>query len=198
METQQIKKKTAHIVFDLETLGKGFNSKIIQVGSSAFDDHSPFISGFDSLIDPEKYGAYDSKFSIEMDTIIWWSQQTPNLLTRLSQDEHDSPYTVFNLWRIWVEKIKEKYEKVILWSHSNFDPPKLKHHLDVFGLKDPIYYRNICDLRTIFNLYGYPPKHGVGGNQNKHDAFADAKYCANQLIYIFNKNNLWEKLNRKM
>jgi hypothetical protein len=165
------------VMVDLETLGSGANSVIVQIGAVTFDRYSGKI--FDRFlinIDPES--SVKKGFEIEPNTVLWWMQQP-----------EEARKVVFNAEKIDVEMALHQLngyfrgrEHANVWSHATFDFVLLMHHYQKLGIKAPFHYRGARDIRTLADLAGFDyktlkdkPRVGV-----KHTALED---CLFQIEY---------------
>ena len=164
------------IMLDLETLGTQHDAMIVQIGACYFDRETGDIG--------EKFKAnivYDhdeKRFSIEQGTVMWWLQQSEEARNSISGDAFPLE-TVLRDLHDFLDR-----DDTNLWSHTTFDMPILANAFDAIGLKLPIPYRRMRDLRTLVDLADHHSKAPRVGTH--HDALDDALY---QVVYAVEAMN---------
>jgi hypothetical protein len=161
-----------HFSIDLETLGTRYNAAILSIGVQQFDiDTGKLGETFYREID------LDSAIKagkVTGSTLAWWAQQG-DAAKRVFGDKNKSPLSVaLDELRTWMLK---KATKPKVWGNgSSFDISILEHAYDngAVGLKEPWWYTNIRDMRTIMDYCLVKPKR----EGTHHNALDDAKYQA--------------------
>lgn len=162
------------IMIDLETLGTRSSAAIIQIGACYFDRNTGNIGNtFEVNIDE-----FDDKFTMDMSTIAWWLKQSDQ--ARASVTEEGAPMITAML------KLKDFLQGGdCLWAHATFDIPIIQHAFEVFGLKNPIPFRGMRDIRTLMDIADHKsekPREGV-----HHTALDDALFQVQYCVEALNK-----------
>ncbi len=165
------------VMIDLETLGTKADAMIVQIGACYFDRNTGEIG--DTFKANIVYAVNETRFSIEQGTVMWWLQQSEEARKSINGD-------AFPL----VTVLRDLYEfldrdGIYLWSHATFDMPILTNAFITIGLKCPIPYRRMRDLRTLMDLSNHiseTPRQGT-----HHDALDDAKFQVQYATEAFKK-----------
>jgi hypothetical protein len=163
-----------HFSIDLETLGTRYNAAILSIGVQQFDIGTGKLGetfyreiDLDSAIKAGK---------VTGSTLAWWALQG-DVAKRVFGDKNKSPLSVaLDDLRTWMLK---KATKPKVWGNgSSFDISILEHAYDngAVGLKEPWFYTNIRDMRTIMDYLQAEMKPKREGTH--HNALDDAKYQA--------------------
>ena len=161
-----------HFSIDLETLGTRYNAAILSIGVHQFDIGTGKLGetfyreiDLDSAIKAGK---------VTGSTLAWWAQQG-DAAKRVFGDNGKTPLSVaLDELRTWM---LTKATKPKVWGNgSSFDISILEHAYDngAVGLKEPWFYTNIRDMRTIMDYCLVKPKR----EGTHHNALDDAKYQA--------------------
>lgn len=160
-----------HITFDLETLGTGPNSPIIQIGAARFNEKK-IIDTFKRNILWKDLENYD--FDIDYSTVYFWmSQDNKARESVLDQEGALSLSDALMDFMNWVEL----YPVHAFWSHATFDAPILANACRKARL-NVLPYRKQRDIRTLNMLAG---EVNVKRPGTHHDAEDDAVF---QALYI--------------
>jgi hypothetical protein len=162
---------SAHIMLDLETLGRNPGCVILQIGACRFNPAKGIISTFSRSIDIRS--SISKGFTVDGETISWWFEQED--AARKSVIDKTVPITTaLNEFSKFVGNDGD-----ILWSHKDFDASILKEAYGKLNIPFPVGYRNIYDLRT---LTGIAKLMKISTNRTRegvyHTALDDAIYQA--------------------
>ncbi len=179
---------TTHAVVDLETMGTGPTSAIVQIGARAFDPDS----GMEPRSAQGEYADLGSNFfdvgvklqtsidaglTVDGDTVMWWLGQPKTAQNRLLDTEVRNTVdlaTALSMLSTWYHLNKVQF----VWSHGeNFDIPILEYAYRAAGGKAPWQYWTARDTRTLFHIAGMG-RDDLPPNPNPHDALADAEWTA--------------------
>jgi 3'-5' exoribonuclease Rv2179c-like domain len=169
---------------DLETLGSGPTSVVVQIGIVAFDLFTGEAKA-DTLININPTSELSYRFTVDGDTIIWWMEQAALGRCTWASGGLDS----MNAWDMYCAFIKTWGNKNCrVWSHSTFDAPIITHHLNTLRIQQPVHYNRYVDLRTISmlakGLLSIPKSQRPEG---RHDARTDCLYQVEWLVKCWNK-----------
>lgn len=184
------------IMTDIETLGRGSDSTIIQISAIAFDIATgEHIASFNQIADIEKN---ENPIKATGDTIKWWVNTDKELFAKLLTSGEYSSEQVLRNFHSWLTSLvpKEDMKKVYLWGNGIlFDNKMIQHQLELIGLKYPIFYRNDRDVRTLLELASL--KLGITEEEVKekykdenlvaHNAFDDVIYQIHLAVHCFNE-----------
>ena len=165
------------VMIDFETLGKGPNKAVCQIGAVFFDNVTGELGAeFRANIDArshEKCGGV-----VDADTVYWWlkqSEQARASITEQGQDIH----TVMSDLNFFLTPAAR------IWSHATFDFVTLVNVLHQLNIKPGFSYKAGMDLRTLVYLAGISvsdfPREGV-----HHDGLADAKHQVKYTVAALN------------
>lgn len=157
-----------NVMFDIETLGTRPTSVIVQIGACYFNRNTGEVDReFSVNIEP------DDRFTQDQSTLDWWAAQ--------SQEAKDAVFT----GGIKLEEALAEFAIFLkdceyLWSHATFDAPILSNAYAVLGMKMPVPYRGLRDIRTLMDLSNTSALK-VAREGIHHNALDDAKtqvaYC---------------------
>lgn len=134
-------KEAAHIMLDLETLGRVPGSAIIQIGACRFNPAKGILDKFERSIDMKSL--IDKGFKVDGETLAWWFYQSDD--ARKSVTTKTVPVTT--ALAEFTKFVRSSND--VLWSHKDFDASILRGAYDLTGMRFPFNYRNIYDLRTL-------------------------------------------------
>lgn len=161
-------------MLDLETMSTESNACVCSIGAVKFAVGEGFIDEFYVTVDAKDCKRLGLHFS--QDTLRWWSQQNPEALKMLLQDNlplHDALVN-FTAW-FGPKSLKT-------WGHgSAFDCVILRNAYKAAGLKEPWHYRHEMCYRTVCALIKLPEDTRFG---TYHNALDDAKHQAHHLLKI--------------
>ncbi len=147
-------------MLDLETLGKGSDAPIIQIGLAFW--------GRDEDVGGLVWGTHPGDYSQpEYGTVLWWVNQMAKGTPFPSRD-----YSLREALQALTD-LMGKYPCEELWARSpSFDCVILRTAFEHYGMKEPWEFRAERDMRTLQALVpdlNYFPATGA------HDALEDAK-----------------------
>lgn len=170
------------VMLDLETLGTRYDAMIISIGAVYFDRNTGEIGrAFSMNIDSFEFR---DRFTTDRETIEWWFTQSDRARSLAMEYPASLKSTLEGL----VEFLRTPDVK--LWSHATFDMPILAHAFEVCGIKHPVPFRNMRDLRTLMDLAG-PSADMIRAGVHHHaldDAKYQAKYAADAMQRLNGKN----------
>ncbi len=148
------------LMVDIETMGTGANSAIVQIGASYFNRSNGMLGNtFKINIDLNDSGKQG--FKVTTETILWWMQQ--NNKTFLA-----APESVDACLRRFQDFCGDaRLYKMSVWAHASFDFPILQNAYKKMGIADPFRYTMTRDIRTLMDLAGHAPKK-MTGTSRKH------------------------------
>jgi hypothetical protein len=156
------------VMLDLETLGTRHDALIIQIGACYFDRNTGEIGlGFSANTDA---GEMTDEFTIDLSTIKWWFGQSDTARKLVTE----APIPMVDAL-IGLSQFLHKPD-ITIWSHATFDIPILVNAFETAGIKFPVPFRNMRDIRTLMDLSQHrseTPRDGM-----HHNALDDAKYQA--------------------
>lgn len=147
-------KKRVFIMVDLETLGTSANAPIIQIHAQMFDCQGSEVNNkFSCRIKPE------SLENADLDTVKWWLDTNPDLLSRLLDDSYsdDMPPILlektameyFAEWLSGYDTIGSMNDIYLIGNGVLFDNNIIRNTMERHGIKYPIKYSNDIDFRTL-------------------------------------------------
>ena len=179
-----------HITFDLETLGKGHNAAIVQIGAVKFKSNGKITDSIIINIDFNSLEKYN--FQTTYSTIEWWLQQDKEAIDsvfNINKNATDSSKPLKN--RVSIKKALKQFaewigkaDKYDYWSHTSFDPPILEDAYRKVGITNPIPYKRNRDIRTLSYFAG-DVKVDVKGIH--HNALDDCIYQAAYITECFKR-----------
>lgn len=139
------------MMLDLETMGTGQNSAIIEIGAVVFSLNPEMIQQvFQARISLQSCLA--AGLEVDDSTLRWWLQQEPEARTRvLEADDVISLQSALRWFYDWyTERASEQKEPLSLWARgTDFDVALLKNAFARCGMQPPFKYNQGMDLRTI-------------------------------------------------
>ena len=136
------------ISFDLETLGKKYNSFITSIGAAEFNINTgEIIDTFYQRIDLSK--SQPGRI-IDGDTVKWWFKQGPDAQSAFTGDKGLYLHVALANLSYWMED----KEGVRVWGNgATFDISILEHAYQTHAADDPPWkFWNIQDMRTILRV----------------------------------------------
>jgi len=157
-----------HTMVDLETMGNGPTSAVVQIGGVKFDPMTGTL-GEKFTYNVSLPLEIDMGFDVDGSTIEWWMQQEHK--TWMGQE-----FTPEIAWSKLALFLKGSS---YVWSHSTFDAPIIFYHFKKLKIGMPVKYTAWLDLRTLSQMtkgvYSIPKSVRP---DDAHDALADAVYQA--------------------
>ena len=130
----------------------------------------------------------DDNFNIDMDTVMWWLNQSEEARGAIADRSENLPIEMaLNELNHFIPDTKNS----IVWGNgSSFDITLLDHAYHQCGLKQPWQFWNVRDMRTIVDVASFTgfDKKRIEFEGVAHDALSDAvhqaKVIANAHHYI--------------
>lgn len=166
------------IMIDIETLGVRSSAMILQIGACYFDRNTGEI-GDTFLVNIKTPG--HMPFTVDQDTVAWWFQQ--------SQEARESVLT--NPEPIDIQRaVLDLHDfcdrdDTNIWCHATFDMPIVLHAFEVIGLKFPIHFRRMRDIRTLMDIADHRSEKKREGVH--HNGLDDAKFQVAYVVEALNK-----------
>lgn len=171
-----------YVMLDLETMGTRPDAAIIAIGAVAFDLNglgAEFYTAVDLNSAMQRGGTVDA------DTIAWWMRQSDE--ARQVFQEANKPISValddFARWMLEVAGgSQEQREELEVWGNgADFDNVILASAYRSQNRPQPWgRFKNRC-YRTATKLL---PSKPMARTSFKHNALADAKYQASNMLYL--------------
>lgn len=169
--------EAAILALDIETLSLAHNALITEI---ALMQVTPVggIASFEKYIHPDDYETKITHFDISEETLSFHDRLKGDYLWELRQKSAFSQDIADALFMFLCEFRDIRQPVVIYCRGTDFDPPRLKHFMQVHGydLGELVHYRNFRDLRTVENLFN------MAVVQGDHSAINDVLALRNQLI----------------
>lgn len=160
------------IMIDLETLDVTEDAYILSIGACTMDKSEQFY---------EIVGTKQNR-SISVDTIWWWTQQSPQARDVIGQSKISKTSLPVALCKLteWLGK-QDFNSNLGVWSHgATFDIKMLENAYHQFNLECPWAFWQARDTRTLINIHtmltNNPYKLERSGIH--HNALDDALYQA--------------------
>ncbi len=177
-------KKMIDFMIDLETLGNGPTSAIVQIGCVAFDRYTGELHD-EYLVNVHLEEEMKLGFKVDASTIEWWMLQSAlGKNTWVGESSLRPKDALLGLNKF----VKDRgMKKSAMWSHATFDAPILFHHYKVMEIATPIKYSFWLDLRTLGMLgRGVASIPYEARPDDAHDALADCKYQVKWAVKCWN------------
>lgn len=173
------------ISLDIETFAKVPNAAVASIALVAWTEDDPDrVQTFYRPIRDDYDGVYDPE------TIRWHSEQEGNTLGKIDECVRCEAACID--MSNFLSKFKSRTDgECRIWSHATFDIPVLTNFLiRTFGksIDLPWHYRNVRDLRTLYDVSGGRPELERVGTY--HNALDDALYQMGEIKACFNQMNV--------
>lgn len=171
-----------HTMIDLETLDLDTTAAVIQIGACAFTINDGIVDSFETTIeltDAMEYGTVSGA------TLKFWMEQSdPARLSVVSGTKSSS--AAVSEYKNWLGCLGLSVGRLPNhhWSHATFDFPVITHLCNNLKVKDPHYYHNTRDLRTLKAFAGEVDTTGIEkgvAHTAKEDAIYQAKIAIKQI-----------------
>lgn len=165
------------VMIDLETLGTRSTSAIVQIGACYFDRKTGEIGDTFTINVLHKYMGIDV-FTMDHETVNWWlvqSEEARKSISELGVDIKDAMTQLHHFLK----------GADFLWSHATFDIPIIQNSFEKCGLKNPIPYRGMRDIRTLMDLADH--RSTIEREGTHHDALDDCKFQVAYCVEALNK-----------
>lgn len=181
------------VMTDIETLGTGSNSTIIQIAAVAFNINTgEELSRFDLIADVSKN---ERPLGITPSTIEWWLTKHKNVFLDLMSSDGVSSEEILRQFHAWLTGLAEDHRDVYLWGNGIlFDNKMIQHQMEDIGLEYPIFYKNDRDVRTLIDVASV--KLGITEKELKdkyndeslvaHNAYDDVLYQIRLTVGAYN------------
>lgn len=160
------------VMIDLETLGRGPDALIIQIGAVYFDPATG-ETGKQFMVNIDPVTAHDGGGKLDPDTVGWWLTQS----TEAQQSLLTNPEPYYESM-VSLKTFLEGAERV--WSHATFDFVIIQTAFQNLGIKQ-LSYRSGLDIRTLVYLAKVStsdfPREGIHHN-GLDDAIYQVKYVS--------------------
>jgi inhibitor of KinA sporulation pathway (predicted exonuclease) len=167
-----------HILFDLETLGRGPRSAILSIGGVSWkmEGAGPVEWGAEFQVRvavPEQLAA---GFEMEWETVAWW-------MAKASQEAREAAWLPLRGRMLWRPALSDFWAWAVgadaVWCQgSTFDVPMMETHLRHHGIAVPWEYYQVRDSRTLIQEVW-----GDGSRGGSHSAIEDAQFRATQVVH---------------
>ena len=169
-----------NIMLDIETLGTGVDSIIIQVAMVKFDWEGNI--GKSLTIHFDSYEEYQLGLTKTKETIDWWNKTNPSLFKVLLTENLVSVKQGLNKISKFVGA------KDYIWCHATFDAPILANLYTKADIKIPWGFKKVKDIRTLVDLAQLDLSNYNWDAEKTHDALDDCrfqiKYCCDAFTRI--------------
>lgn len=179
------------IMIDIETLGTRTSSVVVQIGAVYFDRETGEIGEtFKANLrhEPE----YFDEFTTDYETLRWWLRQSTEAQQSIVDEEH-----LWSAAQAVADCADFLRNGTYLWCHATFDEPILRNMFRVYGVKFPVAYKNVRDIRTLMDLARHTGHHQVRDGVY-HDALDDATfqvgYCVDAMERLSTVHRLGDSL----
>lgn len=178
---------SAHIMIDLETLGRRPGCQILSIGAVVFGPQGLGDTFYTSLSTKEQshFGLHE-----DPDTLAWWEKQSPEV-RKVFTEPKQSFLEGLGDFRDWAAS-KGGPRSIYPWGNgAAFDNAILHVAFDLSDVKCPWEFWNSRCYRTLKNLPGAPKLDKAARSGTHHNALDDAITQAKHAIQIFNHLRLW-------
>lgn len=158
-----------HFMLDIETLGRTPGSVILSIAAVQFNIRTgDIINRFKENLNIEE--SIDDGFTIEKETVDFWSRQNPVIYASVSSGNVLSNKEVIVKLREMIVPVKPFY----IWANSpSFDLSILEKYYEVYDIAVPWKYNNEMDVRTLSNLNPSIRRNLRAKCDNLHDPLDD-------------------------
>lgn len=177
-----------NIMLDLETMGNSSDAAIVSIGAVFFEPltgetGSEFYEVID-LADSARFGELDAS------TVQWWMEQSDE--ARAVFKDINKVHLIEGLcaFSAWItdhcDRNKKDKPDAIVWGNgASFDNVILRNSYKAVCIKEPWFFANDRDVRTVVDLgrylRGIDPKKELTLQGTAHNALDDAKF---QVAYV--------------
>jgi len=131
------------VMLDLETMGTGLTSAVVQIGVAHFDKYVHYMTDNINLESELRAG-----FKVDGPTIHWWLRQSDAARKSL-EDNKALSYDTWEKLNLFLHDVDE------IWSHATFDFVIMMYHFRVHQIKPLFSFRVARDIRTLVSLSGF-------------------------------------------
>ena len=158
-------------MIDIETIGVRSTSMLLQIGACYFDRNTGEIGKtFLVNIDPSMF---KDQFTFDYGTVKWWFEQTEEARKSVMENAVELRVALMDLHDFCDS------DETNIWCHATFDMPIILNAFEVMGIKFPIHFRRMRDIRTLMDIADHKtekPRQGI-----HHNGLDDAKF---QVVYV--------------
>ena len=156
----------------------------MQIGACYFDRETG-ETGLTFTANVEAGSRHDD-FTTDLDTMKWWLGNSPEARSSINRRAIPLVSALSGL----KDFLLIGGADTKLWSHATFDMPILANAFKVYGIQNPIPFRNMRDLRTLMGLANHHSNAVREGTH--HDALDDALFQATYAMEALNiiKNSI--------
>lgn len=166
------------VMIDIESLGKGENKCVVQIGACFFDrDTGEIGASFKRNIDA--ISAEREGFKLDADTVYWWLAQSDQARQSILADPKEDIRTVFHALNIFLEPATQ------IWSHATFDFVTIMETYRKLNIKPSFGFRTARDIRTLMDIVRITVDRKREGVH--HDALDDAKHQVKYCMEAFDR-----------
>lgn len=163
-----------HVSIDLETLGKGPNAAIVQIGWCPFDLHTGEVG------EAHVIGVSPTCGDIDPSTVGWWFQQSEAALQGMVT-AIDTGVSLSQALQMLTDQLGATHDLCVWGNGATFDITILESAYGRVGRRAPWEFYNVRDMRTIVHaaqeLRGFS-KRSIVHTGLHHDAGDDAQHQA--------------------
>lgn len=172
---------TVHLMIDIETMGTQINAAVLSIAAVQFypvstEEESEQVEKdrFYEKIDPVCYKNTRNCFSMDVETIKWWTKQKTEVMQEAWSGTNNIEKVINDLL-LWINSKCSNKRDLRVWSHGKeFDLPILENVIRFVGQNVPWSMINTRDTRTIYDIPilrvfpefidgdEFPPHHPVG------------------------------------
>ena len=181
-----------NVMLDLETMGSNSNAAIVSIGAVLFDPMTGETGAefyqVVSLNSSSHYGELDSS------TVIWWMKESEEARAIFSDESKTTLKKALELFSEWItdncdHNDKGKPDAVVWGNGATFDNVILGNAYKAVRIRQPWFFANDRDVRTIVNLgrqlRNIDPKKELELQGTAHNALDDAKFQVRYVSEIF-------------
>ncbi len=174
------------VMLDFETLGKGPNKTICQVGAVYFNNVTGELGAeYKANIDARTHELHGGV--TDADTVYWWLQQSEAARQSLITDQRHVLIVMDELNNFLANATR-------IWSHATFDFVTLTTTLKQLGIKPSFSFKAGLDLRTLVYLAGKIQVDSADRQGVHHNGLDDAKHQVKYCVKALNAVKTNKKL----
>ncbi len=163
-------------MIDIETMGTRSTSMIVQIGACYFDR----VTGEIGEEFKVNINHSDDRFTVDWSTISWWLERDEEARKSILGNSVSIEQAVIDL-KIFL------MNATYIWSHATFDIPILLNAFDECGIKFPIHYTKMRDIRTLIDIKNDNQKSTLTRTGTHHDALDDCRFQVAYCVEALNK-----------
>lgn len=157
------------LMIDIETLATSHDAAILEIAAVPFwyDMRSGVIrqpKHLDQVFQefPRIEGDQDKYAFVDPNTIAWWQDETraEAYKRQLDAKRISASIAIAALYK-YITDLQKTATRLTIWSLGRFDIPILEFHFRHWGYTVPWHYRDVNDLRTVFEICGTDPRSDI-------------------------------------